>query len=60
MTLRLRAGAPAADRAGKTAALGDSIVETAGAEYVIASRANHELAVENQVFAAAASLLGGE
>ncbi len=56
----LGAGAPTANRAGETSALGDGMIETARTEHVVTSRADHEMAIENQVFAAAASLLGGE
>jgi hypothetical protein len=43
-----------------TTALGDSVIEATWTENVIASRADHEMAIENKILAAAASLLGGE
>ena len=53
-------GAPTADRAGETSALGDSAVETAGAENVVAADADHQAAVENKPVAAVAAFAGGE
>ena len=54
------AGAPSADGAGETSALGYRAVETAGAENIVASHADHQAAVENQRLPAVAFFLSGK
>jgi hypothetical protein len=45
---------------GETATLAHSPVETIGAENIVTTDADHEMPVENKLFAAMAFLLGGE
>jgi len=54
------AGRPSANRARETSALGDGGIKTAGAIDVVASGANHQLPIENEIAAATAFLLGGK